>query len=313
MSFKVVGIGEVLWDLLPAGRQLGGAPANFAFHAKTLGAQAQLVSGVGKDDLGQAILRRFGELGIGVDAVQVDEQAPTGTASVVLKDGGVPHFIIQKNVAWDHIAVTGKTLAAVRETDAVCFGSLAQREPKAAAAIQQLVAAAPREALKVFDANLRQNFYTKELVEKSLGLANVLKLNDQELAILSHLFGLGPRRAQQIEQLASRFELRLVVLTCGGDGSLLYQAGKWSELSSAPIAIVDTVGAGDSFTAALVMGLLHEMPLEQIHRVASEVAGYVCSQPGATPLLPEYLRSKIAASSPANRAVRPGFVSSKTG
>jgi fructokinase len=286
MKFKVVGIGEVLWDVLPAGPQLGGAPANFACHARSLGAQAGVITRVGNDDFGREIIRRLGKMDIDPGAVQVDELAPTGRAVVALQAGGVPQFSIAENVAWDHLVVDVAARQRVQTAHAICFGSLAQRHPAAAETIQKLVAQSAPGVLKIFDVNLRQNFYTREIIEQSLKLAGVVKLNDQELAVLARLFELGDSPKSQVENLAQRFRLELVAVTLGGQGSLLHQSGQWSELPANRVIIRDTIGAGDAFTAALVMGLLHGMPLARIHRLATDVAGFVCSQPGATPVLP---------------------------
>jgi fructokinase len=286
MKFKIVGIGEVLWDLLPAGPQLGGAPANFAYHAHSLGAYACVVTRVGDDEFGGEILRRLGEQGIANGTVQVDEVAPTGTVTVELSDKGIPTYIIHPNVAWDHLAVTASALKAIREADAICFGSLAQRGEISRAAIQRLVAAAPAAALRVFDVNLRQNYFSGAVIEQSLRLANVLKLNEDELPILAGLFNLAGSTRQQIKRLAQQFSLHLVALTRGPAGSLLFKAGQWSDCPSVPIKIVDTVGAGDSFTAALVLGLLQKKELNEVNALADEVARYVCSRTGATPPLP---------------------------
>mgnify|MGYP001551997079 CR=1 FL=1 len=222
MRFNVIGVGEVLWDLLPSGPQLGGAPANFAYHAKALGASAKVVTRIGNDDFGREIVRRFGEMGIDDDAVQVDEQAPTGMASVQLEKAGVPRFIIRDNAAWDYLVFTEAAQQAAQVADAVCFGSLAQRGKSTASVIQQLVAVTPAAALKVFDVNLRQEFYTREVIEKSLCLANVLKLNDHELTVLAKMFDLSGAMNRQMERLAGWFGLRLVALTRGDKGSFLY-------------------------------------------------------------------------------------------
>ena len=294
MNSNVIGVGEVLWDLLLTGPQLGGAPANFAYHAHALGAQAQVITRVGKDDHGREIIRRFHEMGLPETGVQVDETAPTGTARVELSGDGLAHFTIQENVAWDFIAVTDEAVAVARRADAICFGSLAQRCEASRNTIQYLVAATPPDALRVFDINLRQQFYSRDVVEKSFRLANVLKLNDDELPRLADMFNLTGLTEDQIGQLAHTFGLRLVALTRGPNGSLLYQKDndnnnnevRWSDCPSRPVKVVDTVGAGDSFTAAMVMGLLRKMDLDEINTIANEVARYVCSQPGATPALP---------------------------
>ena len=287
---NVIGVGEVLWDLLLTGPQLGGAPANFAYHAHALGAEAQVITRVGKDDYGREIIRRFHEMGLPETGVQIDETAPTGTAKVALSGDGLAHFTIQENVAWDSMAVTDEAVAVARRADAICFGSLGQRCEASRNTIQYLVAATPPDALRVFDINMRQQFYSSDVVEKSFRLANVLKLNDDELPRLADMFSLTGSTEDQIGQLAQTFSLRLVALTRGPNGSLLYQKDngevRWSDCPSRPIKVVDTVGAGDSFTAALVLGLLRKMDLDEINTVANEVARYVCSQPGATPALP---------------------------
>lgn len=291
MKFKVIGIGEVLWDLLPSGRQLGGAPANFSYHAKMLGAEAQMVTRVGRDDSGQAILRRFVEMGIGVDAVQLDDRAPTGAASVLLNNGGVPKFVIRENVAWDELVITEKARTIIQDADAVCFGTLAQRNETSRAAIRSLVALTRPDALRVFDINLRQNFFSLEIIEASLDLANILKINDEELPVLAKLFGLPGGQKEQIAELAKRFDLKLVALTCGARGSLFYSQGNYSEMKGFPARVVDTVGAGDAFAAMLTLGILAGWDLDRINRCANEIAAYVVSQPGATPKLPVHIRS----------------------
>jgi fructokinase len=290
VNTNVIGVGEVLWDLLLTGPQLGGAPANFAYHAHALGAEAQVITRVGKDDYGREIIRRFHEMGLPETGVQIDETAPTGTAKVALSGDGLAHFTIQENVAWDSMAVTDEAVAVARRADAICFGSLAQRCEASRNTIQYLVAATPPDALRVFDINMRQQFYSRDVVEKSFRLANVLKLNDDELPRLADMFRLTGSTEDQIGQLAQTFSLRLVALTRGPNGSLLYQKDngevRWSDCPSRPVKVVDTVGAGDSFTAALLLGLLRKMDLDEINTVANEVARYVCSQPGATPALP---------------------------
>jgi fructokinase len=294
MCFRITGIGEVLWDLLPAGPQLGGAPANFAYHAHALGAKASLVTRVGNDDLGKAILDRFEQIEVARDTMQVDEVAPTGTVTVALSDEGIPNYIIHESVAWDRLTVTRPALDAMRAADAVCFGSLAQRGEVSRNSIQTLVAAAPKDALRVFDVNLRQDYFSRDVIERSLVLANVLKLNDDELPVVAQLFGLTGSIRHQMETIAGRFRLQLVALTRGAAGSLLFQAGEWSDCPSVPTLVVDTIGAGDAFAAALVLGMLCKLPLGVINTLADEVARHVCSGAGATPQLPKRLSQRYA-------------------
>ena len=291
MSFKVVGIGEALWDLLPSGPQLGGAPANFAYHARQLGAKAQVITRVGDDEYGRRVVQRFEEMDINGGTVQTDADLRTGAAIVALGGDGTPQFTIVDGVAWDSLALTDEALKAVRNANAVCFGTLAQRKSTARLVIQQLVEATPVTALRVFDVNLRQGHYNWEIIEQSLATANVLKMNDHELAVLSPRLELSGTVNQMMSQLAERFELELVAITRAERGSLLYQSGNWSELPGRKMDIADTIGAGDAFTAALVLGLLNQFSLEDIHRIAADVASFVCSQQGATPVLPAHLRA----------------------
>src|SRR5271154_6883873 len=189
MNFNVIGLGEALWDVLPTETKLGGAPANFGYHAHALGAHTHVITRVGNDERGREIIRRFDEMDLPDTGVQIDETAPTGVAKVELSGNGLAHFIVQENVAWDRIAATPEALALAGEADAICFGSFAQRCEQSRHAIQQIVAATPADALRVFDINLRQHFYSRSVIEESLHLANVLKLNDDELPVLTEMFG----------------------------------------------------------------------------------------------------------------------------
>ncbi len=294
MSFKVLGLGEILWDLLPSGPQLGGAPGNFACHARALGAEAGIVTRVGADQLGRDILARLEAMRLPIDLVQTDDAAPTGTVTVQLDAAGVPQFTIHENTAWDRLEATAAARRAAAQADAICFGSLAQRTAPARAAIRELVRATPAAALRIFDVNLRQHFYARDLIEESLQLANVLKLNDAELPVLAELFSLGGDVPAQVTVLAARFDLRLVALTRGAQGSVMFADSRWSEHQPRPVAVADTVGAGDAFTAAMVLGFLRGWSLDAINAAASDVARFVCSRPGATPPLPAELVSRFA-------------------
>ena len=294
MSFGLLGIGEVLWDLLPSGPQLGGAPANFAFHARALGAAAGVISRVGRDQNGDRIRERFAAAGFKLGDLQVDDAAPTGTVTVALGAKGIPQYTIHENVAWDRLAVTPAAKLAVGTADAICFGSLGQRTPAARSTIQSLVAASPSRAWRVFDINLRQHYFSRPVIEESLKLANVLKLNDAELPVLAGMFALAGEPAKQSAVLARQFDLQVVALTRGAAGSLLWREGAVADGASAPVEVVDTVGAGDAFTAALVMGLLRNLPLPEINAGANEVARFVCSRAGATPSLPPSLARRYA-------------------
>jgi fructokinase len=301
--FTIVGLGEVLWDMLPAGPQLGGAPANFICHARALGADATLISRVGDDELGREIITRLDALGVNTSGIAVDAQRPTGTVGVEL-EAGQPRYIIHENVAWDFIEATPTALAAVRSADAVCFGALAQRSEVSRCAIRALVSAAAPDALRVCDINLRQHFYSLELIAETLALANVLKLNDAELPVLAALFGLTGDTRTQLTTLAAKFSLRLVVLTRGAQGSVLFDGTNWSGHPGIDVLVKDAIGAGDSFTAATVLGYLSRWELDRINAFANEVAAFVCSHHGATPPLPETMRAAFRQNSSTPHATR---------
>jgi fructokinase len=301
MKFKLIGIGEVLWDLLPGGRQMGGAPANFAYHAGALGAEARVVSRVGRDEAGRELLRRLERLGVPTDCVEEDPTAPTGTVTVEVAADGQPQFTIHEDVAWDNISGEAAGRRAVAAADAICFGTLAQRSETSRRTIRALLKTMRAESLRILDVNLRQHFYSRELIEESLALANVLKVNETELPRLAEMFQLPGDERGQVAGIAGQFNLRLVAYTRGSRGSLLFSEGRWSEHPGIPAKVVDTIGAGDSFTAALALGLLRGWPLDEIHQRASEVAAYVCSQPGGTPELPEHLRALFRAGSHSSR------------
>lgn len=295
MKHRLIGIGEVLWDMLPQGRQMGGAPANFACHAAALGAEAHVLSRVGNDEPGRSIISRLALLDVATNAIQIDPQFPTGTVDVELAPDGQPRFTILQNVAWDHIADEASGRQLVLDADAVCFGTLAQRNSVSRESIRSLLKSLPTDKLRIFDVNLRQDFYSPEIIEVSLNLANILKVNETELPILAELFHLAGDEQKQLTALAERFALQVVAYTRGSAGSLLYAAPHWSHHPSIPVTVADTIGAGDSFTAALAMGLLEGWPLSEVHHRAASIAAYVCSQPGATPALPEDLRAAYLA------------------
>lgn len=295
MKYKVVGIGEILWDLLPGGRQLGGAPANFVYHACALGAEGRMVSRVGNDADGRAVIDRLEQLGISIECIEIDQQAPTGTVSVGVVADGQPQFTIHENVAWDRILGEDKAQRAVAGADAVCFGTLAQRSAISRETIGRLLGMTRADSLRILDVNLRQHFYSRDVIEQSLRRANVLKVNDTELPRLAEMFGAGGGARAEISQLAVRFELGAVAYTRGANGSVLFANGRWSEHPGVPVSVVDTVGSGDAFTAAMTLGLLARWDLDMINQRANEVAAYVASWAGGTPELPTELRSPYLA------------------
>jgi len=288
-EFIVVGIGEMLWDVFPEGKKLGGAPVNFAFHCGQLGGTGYLVSDVGNDSLGNETQAILTDLNISSSFVATDTVHPTGTVQVTLCDGK-PSYEICEHVAWDNIPCSEKLIDLARRADAACFGSLAQRDAVSRAAIHAFVDAMPTGALKIFDINLRQAFFSKVVIEQSLRLCNILKLSDEELPVVAAMFGLAGTESEQLKQLRALFELRLVAYTRGPDGSLLVTEDEIDEHPGCPGKAVDSVGAGDSFTATLCVGLLDGKPLSEVNDHANRVATFVCQQAGATPVFPDNLK-----------------------
>jgi fructokinase len=287
----VVGIGEVLWDCLPNGKFLGGATANFAFHTNQQGARGIIVSAIGSDADGDEIQNRLTSLGLSDTSLSRDPH-PTGTVTAVLDSDGKAEYIIHEGVAWDHIPFSDSLRALAQEADAVCFGSLAQRSSESRETIHRFLNLTPKNCLRVFDINLRQHFYTPETIRASLSLAHVFKLNDEELPVLQTLLELAPDENTAIFQLMERYGLTLIALTRGGSGSTLYTKHRMSRHPGFPLPKgirPDTIGAGDSFTATLVSGLLNTDDLDRIHDRANRIASFVCSQPGGTPEIPAYL------------------------
>jgi len=286
-NYKVVGIGELLWDCLPTGKQLGGAPCNFAYHAFQAGCEAHVVSAIGCDNLGEEILSLFETLHLNKTYVQQTADYPTGTVTVTVDENGIPHYVINENVAWDNVEWNSDLGLLAQSVDAVCFGSLAQRNVVSREAIQQFLTATKPDCLRVFDINLRQAFYKKEIIEKSLEYANVFKLNDDELPVVAKMFGLQGSDEELLEHLISKFKLEMIALTKGNKGSLLLNNKNEKSFIEVPkVKVADTVGAGDSFTAILIAGLLHDFDLKSVHQKATEVAAFVCTQAGATPEIP---------------------------
>ncbi len=287
----IAGIGEVLWDVYPDAVHFGGAPANFVSHAASLGAEAWIVSAVGRDELGDRALAALDARGVECGHVQRDADHATGNVRVTLNPAGVASYEFAAHSAWDHLTWSDELAALAGRCDAVCFGTLGQRSPVSRDTIRRFVETTPRTALRVFDVNLRQRFYEKETILTSLQIASALKLNDEELPIVAELCGICATEPREILiELMTRYELRFAALTRGPHGSLLLAASGEDECPARGAAVVDTVGAGDAFTAALVTGLLQGLPLAEINRHANIVASFVCSQKGATPALPNYLR-----------------------
>ena len=290
MNHIVVGMGEALWDVLPEGKKLGGAPANFAYHASQFGLDSRVVSAVGGDKLGAEILENFREKDLNCLIETVPY--PTGTVQVTLDDAGVPCYDIKEGVAWDNIPYTLSLDSLARQTRAVCFGSLAQRSVVSRETINRFLDVMPdgEGQLKIFDINLRQNFYTKDVLCNSMRKCNILKINDEELVTISRMFGYpGIDLQDKCWILLGKYDLKMLILACGVNGSYVFTPGHVSFQETPRVEVADTVGAGDSFTAAFVSCLLKGMPVEEAHRVAVLTSAYVCTCQGAMPVLPREL------------------------
>ncbi len=281
-KFNIIDIGELLWDVLPDGKELGGAPANFTYHANFLGANSTIISALGNDVRGEEIRASLKKRNLKYSINIVDY--PTGWVSVKL-DKGIPNYVIHENVAWDFISLKDEIIPVLQKADAICFGTLSQRSTVSFNGIYEALKLVPETALKVLDVNLRQSYYTKNIIETSLICANVVKLNDEELIVLSEMFHLPTSQGEACRELLNRFNLKLLALTKGAEGSILFTQNDISCHPTPKVKVVDTIGAGDSFTAAMVMGLLSEKALEQIHKEATQHAAKVCTYKGATPKL----------------------------
>lgn len=288
-------MGEALWDVLPEGKKLGGAPANFAYHVSQFGLESRVVSAVGQDKLGAEILENFRQkqlYGL-IETVPY----PTGTVQVELDAEGVPCYDIKEGVAWDNIPYTQALEGLASQTRAVCFGSLAQRSIVSRETIHRFLDAMPDDAdtLRIFDINLRQGFYTKEILCDSFRRCNILKINDEELVTVSRMFGYpGIDLQDKCWILLAKYNLKMLILTCGVNGSYVFTPGHVSFVETPKVQVADTVGAGDSFTAAFVAATLKGLPVAEAHRLAVDTSAYVCTQQGAMPVLPDSLTSRLA-------------------
>ena len=293
----VIGLGEALFDCLPTGRKLGGAPANFAYHVSQFGFDSCAISAIGDDELGQEIIDTFDKVGLHYCLPQVDY--PTGTVQVTLDDKGIPQYEICLGVAWDNIPLTDELLAIAKEAKAVCFGSLAQRSATSRATINAMLEAMPADTLKVFDINLRQSWYSAEVIENSLKHSNILKINDEELDVVApmllnvevnpeQLIATDKEKTLQVcRQLIEGYALDMVILTCGTNGSYVITKDEYSFVPTPKVEVADTVGAGDSFTGSFIAKLLQGASIKDAHETAVKVSAFVCTQSGAMPVLPQ--------------------------
>lgn len=290
----IVGMGEALWDVLPEGKKIGGAPANFAYHVSQFGFNSRVVSAVGDDKLGNEILDNFSEKNLNFLIEKVPY--PTGTVQVELDDEGIPCYDIKEGVAWDNIPFTPALEELAKQTRAVCFGSLAQRSVVSRETINKFLDAMPDDngQLRIFDINLRQNFYTKEILCNSMERCNILKINDEELVMVSRMFGYpGIDLQDKCWILLAKYNLKMLILTCGVNGSYVFTPGEISFVETPKVEVADTVGAGDSFTATFVAAILKGKKVSDAHKLAVEASAYVCTQNGAMPIFPLELKAQM--------------------
>lgn len=278
---QILGIGGLLWDMLPAGRRLGGAPCNFTFHSQFPDTSAYVVSAVGNDRSGREIIKNMEKLGLATSCIAVIKEYPTGTVDVKIDSNGIPKYIIHKQVAWDFIPLTEKVLKLGADADAISFGTLAQRCLTSRNTIREVIKVARNDCLVIYDINLRQNYFNRDIIHQSLELSNILKLNDDELLVLAHILDMDGNEETLALKLIKRYNLKMLILTCGENGSVLYSADNISRVPAIDINIVDTVGAGDAFTAAVTSGILDRKPFDEINKCASHMAAKVCSIAGA--------------------------------
>ncbi len=290
MKDIVVGMGEALWDVLPEGKKIGGAPANFAYHVSQFGLSSCVVSAIGDDALGKEIIENFTSKGLNHLIEEVPY--PTGTVQVEIDQAGIPQYEIKENVAWDNIPYTARLEALAERTKAVCFGSLAQRNVVSRNTINRFLDAMPHdeESLVVFDVNLRQGFYNKEILCNSMKRCNILKINDEELVTVSRMFGYpGIDLQDKCWILLGKYNLKMLILTCGINGSYVFTPGNVSFQPTPKVEVADTVGAGDSFTAAFIASILKGKSVQEAHSRAVQTSAFVCTKKGAMPILPPEL------------------------
>ena len=288
----VVGLGEVLWDVLPEGKKLGGAPANFAYHAGQFGLDTMAVSALGEDKLADETIQQIEDKHLPYALPRVPY--PTGTVQVELDNEGIPTYNIKENVAWDNIPFTEDIRSIAENCRAVCWGSLAQRNIVSRTSIYKFLEATPDDCLKIFDINLRQNFYTKEVIQESVKRCNILKINDEELVLIGRLFGYpGLDIENKCWLILGKYDLDMLVLTCGVNGSYVFSAGNMSYQETPKVTVADTVGAGDSFTGTFCAAILKGKSVEEAHKLAAEVSAYVCTQNGAMPQVPSEFTEKL--------------------
>ena len=291
MKRYIIGLGEALWDVLPEGKKLGGAPANFAYHAGQFGLDTIAISALGDDALAEETIEALKEHGLNYLMPRVPY--PTGTVQVTLAEGGIPTYEIKEGVAWDNIPYTDEMAEIAKNARAVCFGSLAQRNKVSRENIRKFLADTPADCLKICDINLRQQFYSKEVLEDSFRLCNILKINDEELVVVNRMFGYdGLDMRQTCEKMVQDYGLKMLVLTCGTNGSYVFTDDGLTSFQDTPkVEVADTVGAGDSFTGSFCACILNGKPVQEAHKTAVQVSAFVCTQNGAMPVIPDKFKT----------------------
>lgn len=299
----ILGIGELLWDILPEGPRLGGAPGNFSVMAGRLGNHAAILSRIGRDDLGRSAIKLLDPMPVDSSHIQIDPAHETGRVMVTLRSGQ-PEYTIQQPAAWDSLELSDEWLQLAERADAICFGSLAQRSIESRQTIQTLAAQTSSACVRIYDVNLRPPFFSSEIVQESLELATVVKMNDSEVPQVLAILGLplndeapASRLRVGAERLLAEFPtLRMVAITCGGHGSLLVTNDEWHQHPGVPVQMADTIGAGDAFTAAMTHYMLRGADLATLNEAGNRWGSWVASQSGAMPELTEAVRSGITAS-----------------
>jgi fructokinase len=288
-KFVIVGLGEILWDVFPDGRKLGGAPANFAFYARGLGEDGIIASRVGKDKDGEEILSRLHPAGLDTRYIDVDSAHPTGSVTVFSDEQGLPRFTIHEERAWDFLEMNPRLESLAAAADAVCYGSLGQRSPVSRKAILGFLECTRRDCLRIFDLNLRPPHFSPESIGHLLNKSRVLKLNDEEIQIVGPLLAVTGGDDEIAAAFLAAYPLDFVVLTRGEGGGRIYSGDETIDSPAVRVEVADTVGAGDAFAAVVAVGLLRNRPLRHICAVANQIAGFVCGQRGAWAELPESL------------------------
>ena len=285
MKRYIVGLGEALWDVLPDGKKLGGAPANFAYHAAQFGLDTIAISALGEDKLAEETIEALKEHHLNYLMPRVPY--PTGTVQVTLTGEGIPTYDIKENVAWDNIPFNDEMMEIAKNARAVCFGSLAQRNVVSRENIHKFLDATPDDCVKIFDINLRQQFYTKDVIMESLKRCNILKINDEELVLIGRMFGYpGLDIENKCWLILGKYNLDMLVLTCGTNGSYVFMSFQ----ETPKVEVADTVGAGDSFTGSFCASILNGKPVPEAHKTAVQVSAFVCTQNGAMPIVPDRLK-----------------------